>query len=540
MKIEIIKGFNKGQIFQIKEKEIVIGRDKNCKISINDTKSSRKHAKIYLDNEIYIIEDLNSTNGIILNGKTIFKSSLSDNDEILIGDTILEVSEVEPFEQSSSSTSIHIYDEASSTVIVSALHHREADLLSSKTSPPVFDDLILENKILRKVCEISQQIATKNDIENILSSVLDNLQETLYADTACILVWSECLQDWEIKASSSNMNNMETVTISRTIIQQALDDGMSILTTNPMTDGRFDPSMSIISEGISSALCSPLKMHDKFLGVLFIDRRNRDEVFHPMDLRLSATVANMLGLLLENENLELESRKKARLAVIGEVIAGLAHYTKNIITGLRFSINAMEIVTKKRQFETIEKCLKSISTQERRISELVLNMLSYSKDRVPSREFLDIKLILEDLVVPYEQHFQDKNITLEIDIKENTPKIFADEIALHRVFLNLLMNAIDSFKSKQKDNKLIKLTVRTALDSKMIEIIFHDTGCGIPASKLEAIFTVFFSTKGSEGTGLGLAVVHKIINEHQGSISVTSIENEWTEFKITLPVVKPS
>jgi signal transduction histidine kinase len=69
-----------------------------------------------------------------------------------------------------------------------------------------------------------------------------------------------------------------------------------------------------------------------------------------------------------------------------------------------------------------------------------------------------------------------------------------------------------------------------------VDIRFRDNGCGISTEKLKKIFTVFYSTKGSEGTGLGLAVVHKIVNEHGGAVTVDSVLNEWTEFKITMPL----
>jgi signal transduction histidine kinase/pSer/pThr/pTyr-binding forkhead associated (FHA) protein len=537
MKIEIIEGADQGEILKLGDhREYIIGRDRKCDICISDSKSSRRHARIFPEENRMMVEDLNSTNGVFLNGKTIFKEALNENDEILIGDTVLLVTDLGESD-SSSSSSLHIHDAGSSTVIVSTMPHNEADLLSGKPSTREIDELVQENSILRKVCEISQIVATNRENQDLFKVILDTLQQTLSSDTACILIWSEQEQDWIIRAMSSSMEPQESVRVSRTIIKQALDEGVAILSTNPLTDGRFDPSMSIIAEGVSSAICSPLKIENRYLGVLFFDRRNREEFFTTLELRLAASVANILGLFMEKEKLEQEARRKQRLAVIGEVIAGLAHYTKNIITGLRFSINALEIIIQKKQYGSIEKCLRSISLQERRISELVLNMLSYSKDRVPSPARVDVRSVLEDVVEPYRSHIEENGITVAVHAPERPVILLAEESAMHRTFLNLLMNAVDSFKNKKIErDKRIDIHVEPDSAGKSVDIRFRDNGCGISTEKLKKIFTVFYSTKGSEGTGLGLAVVHKIVNEHGGAVTVDSVLNEWTEFKITMPL----
>lgn len=540
MKLEIIKGEEPGKKYKCsKETPLLIGRDKKCTISINDTKSSRQHAKVYFDGVQFMIEDLNSTNGTIVNGKNIFKEALSENDEIMIGDTYLLVIDLDDSE-SSSSTSVKFHEEGSSTIILTTVPHKEADLLAGNTtSTRLVDDLVLENNLLRKVGEISQIMAGQKDSQGILVSILDLMQNILKADTACIMIWSEEDSDWIIRATARRMSEIQRVNVSRTIIQQALNEGVAILTTDPMSDGRFDPSMSIISEGVSSALCSPLKIEDKFHGVMFFDRRKKEEVFTAMDLRFTATVANILGIFLENEKLEIESRKKARLAVIGEVIAGLAHHTKNIITGLRFSINALEIAYSKKQNESVERCLKSITMQERKISEMVLNMLTYSKDRVPVRSTTNLKTVIEDTVEPYKNHMAEIGILFEFTSPQS-PMYCGDENLLSRVFLNLLVNSMDCFKyKKQAGQKLIRVTIEQK-SNKDIIVTFYDTGCGISKASLDRLFTVFYSTKGAEGTGLGLAVVHKIIQEHGGKILVSSKEDEWTEFKIILPFVESS
>ena len=533
MKIFFLEGIQKGKEFQIDPPgECIIGRDTKCDICLKDTKSSRHHARIHFEQDEALLEDMGSTNGTQLNGKPIFKTILHDNDEILIGDTLLKISALK--DNLFKDTSVQLHEDGSSTVIVSTVHHMEADLLSGKeTRSSQIEELILENTLLKKITEISQWISQKPAPNGLVHSILELMQTTLKADNACLLVWSEKNKDWIIRSLSGIAPASKSVKISHTIIQQALNEGVTILSSDPFSDDRFDPSVSIISEGISSAICSPILIEQQFKAILFIDRRKKKEVFSSMDLRFAATVANLLGLYLENEALEADSRKKARLAVIGEVIAGLAHHTKNIITGLRFSINALEISLEKKNYETMAKCLKSVSLQERKISDLVLNMLTYSKDRVPERKNVSLKKIIEETADPYLGYMAENNIHFELFSAEEY-FFNGDEILLGRLFLNLLVNAMDSFKYKKNPvNK--QILVRIEREEKACSIRFKDTGCGISKESLERMFTVFYSTKGSEGTGLGLAVVQKIVEEHSGNIRVDSVEGEWTEFTITFP-----
>ncbi len=557
MKIVLFQGSDQEKMHSFsKEKEIFIGRDKKCEVCIQDAKSSRRHARLFVDANSWFIEDLNSTNGTFLNGKTVFKIALGEGDEIVIGDTSMRIANLVLPENLISSSSVRIHD-GSSTMILSSVQHAEADLLRSR-SAEALDDLLLENSNLRKVCEISRFFAGQAETQSALESALNTMIEILTADTACVLLHSDEKQDWVIRSMVSKLSDTASFQVSRTIIGQALSNGMSILTSDPMTDERFDPSLSIISQGVSSAVCSPLKIKNQFCGVLFFDRRKKTNMFTEMDLRLTATLGNMLGLFLEKEQLLLEARKKDRLAVIGEVMAGLAHHTKNILTGLKFSISALETVIQKQKLEMIPKYLKHIVTQEARISNLVLNMLSYSKERVPILSLVNLKAIVEETIAPYMDHLKENNIQWILNCVPELPLVHAEETALHHVFLNLFMNAIDSFHHKhENETRILRVSIYCAKaagadkavdvsltspspllssDQKNVIMEFYDTACGIPASKMGKIFTAFYSSKGSEGTGLGLAVAQKTIQEHRGTISVDSKENEWTQFTISLPV----
>jgi signal transduction histidine kinase len=240
---------------------------------------------------------------------------------------------------------------------------------------------------------------------------------------------------------------------------------------------------------------------------------------------------------IEKERLEGEAKRRARLAEIGQVIAGSAHCTKNIIHSLRMSIDMLRRALDRKQYDEAAKALRHITEQEQRISTLVLDMLNYSADRQPVRKPVEMHALIEKLLAPCRQGAEEKGIAIELIAAPETPVIQADEFALQRLFLNLVVNALDALGTrKDGGGKRLRVTVAPCPERHAVEVRVHDTGCGIASENMARLFNPFFTTKGGAGTGLGLAVVQKIVWEHGGEIAVDSIAGEWTEFRVLLPV----
>jgi signal transduction histidine kinase len=419
--------------------------------------------------------------------------------------------------------------------VLASLNHRDADLLAG--SRVAEQDADRENTMLRGVGEVSNILVSGLGRQQLLQDVLDHVKTLLDADNACVMLWDPEHDDWAFHAVSADANDgTPTVSVSRTIIAQAVKDGIALLTDNPLADTRFGASESIVMHKISSALCAPMKIEDELTGALCIDRRGRPDAFTQLDLRFTATVANILGVYLEKLRFQDEFVKQERLAAVGQVIAGLAHYAKNIITGLQLSVGGIQRMLKRQRYDTMETCVESIASEERRLTNLILDMLSYAKDREPVRLKMNVNKVVAAVVRPFERELAEHSITLEENLAPDLPDIMAEKNALHRVFLNLFVNAMDALGDREDHDRIIRFTTALSADRSVIEVSLWDSGCGIPAAERDRIFGVFFSTKGSKGTGLGLAVSRKIIEEHGGTIAVESKEGAWTEFRIRLPI----
>lgn len=533
MMLEIIAGNGRGRKYDLSDNaEVLLGRDPEADIRIEDIECSRRHALISSKDGRFSIEDLGSRNGLFINRARCSKALLDLGDEIRIGHTTLRVGGIGVPPRGTSLFKVH---EGGNSVLV-ALPHDQADLLNRASAPVVFGEIERENAILRQLCEISQIAAGNTDPQTTLVMILDRVRSILQTDTACILTLT-AEGDWAVRAVSNPGQDTGAISVSRTIVQQTIREGVAILAADPLTDPRFSASQSILVQSVASAICSPLKVGDDFAGVLFLDRRNNQPTFTALDLRFAATVGNLLSMLIETEQLQIEARRRERLATIGEVMAELAHCIKNIITALWFSADTLKVALNAGKYDIAGECLEILTNQTQRISDLVLDMLSYTKERVPVRTEIDLRSVAEKSAVPFRQELERNGIQFQVTVAADCPRIRAEDSALQRVFHNLLLNAIEAITAKAAGTgREILVAIRPLPDSKNVEIRFRDTGNGIPAAQLGDIFDAFFSTKGAKGTGLGLAVARKIVVEHGGRITVDSRENEWTEFRITLPV----
>jgi two-component system sensor histidine kinase AtoS len=224
-----------------------------------------------------------------------------------------------------------------------------------------------------------------------------------------------------------------------------------------------------------------------------------------------------------------------RLAAVGEIAAGLAHEVKNPLAGIKVSIEVLksELDLKQEDKEIFLRIINEIN----RIEALLKNMLNYARPSKPRSDSVSLQEILEPIIKTSEfslrspndkSHFT-KEIDFVRDFEPDTPKIYADPGQLLQIFLNLILNAVDSIAEKGT------ITVKTSrIPGGFVQILIADTGKGIDPEIGETIFKPFFTTK-SKGTGLGLAISKRLVEQHNGTISVSSNQEGGATFVITLP-----
>lgn len=242
--------------------------------------------------------------------------------------------------------------------------------------------------------------------------------------------------------------------------------------------------------------------------------------------------------LREIKRLEKELVNAERLAAVGQTVAGMAHCVKNILHGLKGGSYMINIGLAKDNTEKLQTGWKMVQRNIARTSDLVQDLLSYSKEREPQLEPCRPNEIAAEVVELMQEVAGEEQVTLELDLSAQIDEVIMDQRSLHRSLLNLVSNAIDACRDDPNPGKSHKVTLTTALDpGDMIRFDVRDNGSGMSDEVKSKLFSSFFSTKGPQGTGLGLLVTAKLIEEHNGTISVDSQLDVGTTFSIRLPLV---
>jgi two-component system, sporulation sensor kinase E len=234
----------------------------------------------------------------------------------------------------------------------------------------------------------------------------------------------------------------------------------------------------------------------------------------------------MLRDITERKEMELQIRKSDTLNIVGELAAGIAHEIRNPMTALKGFIQLLQGSIK----EDYSMYFNVIMSELKRIESIITEFLVLAKPQAIQYQQNDVCKIMQDTIDLINVQAMMHNVQIVADFAPQLPLIYCEPNQLKQVFINILKNAIEVMP-KGGD-----ITVRIwQIDRNHIRISITDQGCGIPQDKIKKLGEPFYTTK-ERGTGLGLMVSYKIIEEHQGKIDVESEVGVGTTFYITLPI----
>lgn len=240
--------------------------------------------------------------------------------------------------------------------------------------------------------------------------------------------------------------------------------------------------------------------------------------------------------LREIKRLERELIRSERLAAIGQTVAGMAHGIKNILYGFKGGSYLVNLGIEKNDTTKLKNGWQMIQRNITRTSDLVLDLLSYSKEREPEYENCFPNEIANEVCELMKETAQEHEIEILKDFSQDVGEVLLDARTVHRSLMNLVSNAIDACIFDDNPDKEYRVIVRTGISGdNTLFFEVTDNGSGMSEEVRAKLFTSFFSTKGDKGTGLGLLVTRKLIEEHHGTIDVKSREGEGTTFIIRLP-----
>ncbi len=485
------------------------------------------------------MEDLKSANGTYLNGKRLERPArLKDGDQISMGATLMvwDGSEGKSPEASRKTAMISAdlldldagSDGANAAIIGSVGSGDDSMILATPAAAEAV-------RSWRVISTLLDAVGAALSTNQLAQRVLDVVFEEVPADRGFILLKDEKTGLFEMEVVRADGDSQEKIRASRTIVDHVLERREGILCSNAMSDERFSKpnGEGLKAIGLKSVICVPMIAHEAALGVIYVDCAMSKHIYTEEQLRLVAAIGPMAGLAIEDARLVNERVRTERLAAAGETVAALSHYIKNILQGLKGGSDVVEMGLHDQTLDTVDQGWEVVRRNLDNIYSLTMNMLAFAKRRDPRCEPVQLCSLVRDVIKLVQRRADDKGVLLKADLEDGMPAIPVDEHGIHQVVLNVITNAVDAVP---KSTGVVTVKVSYDAAGDVAELTVGDNGPGVPDDQQERIFDAFYSTKGHGGTGLGLAVAKKIVDEHRGLILLKSVANAGTLVRVTLPV----
>jgi signal transduction histidine kinase len=327
----------------------------------------------------------------------------------------------------------------------------------------------------------------------------------------------------QIVITDIKMPGMDGLDLLKTIKQEAPETEVIMVTGH----GDMELAIKSLKHDATDFITKPI--NDEVLE--FALKRAHERIALRRQIReythdLEALVARKTRELIDAE----------RLAAIGQTIAGLSHAIKNIASGLEAGTFVLEKGLELDQKEYRQQGWSMVRDNVAKIKRLSLDLLGYAKPASLNRKPTDPNQPARDVLDLMASKARELGVELVADLAQNPPDVNLDAEAIHRCLLNLITNALEACSDENRPVpvRTVSLSSRTAPDWGIVYQV-NDSGPGLDQSVKEKLFSAFFSTKGSQGTGIGLMLTKKIVEEHGGRISAESTPGLGAVFTISLP-----
>lgn len=564
----VVRGRDQGRHFQLSQSVLRLGREAGSDIQLFDSEASRMHAEVRVQQDgTWELLDLNSSNGTRVNGDVVSTHVLRSGDRVEIGETLMIFTGAgQPNEMDAAhGIDIVLKSQEDGSRIVSSLSSAGADSqLIPGPSSESETDRSLEVMYLTAIA-----VGRTDDLNELLNRILTLVFDWVEADRGCVM-----LRDPDTRllqpAARCDRAGLEAkdrrISISHTILDFVLEKKEGVRTSNARDDSRFDAAASIVQAGVREALCVPLQGRYDIVGAIYVDtytspgklvESGHQLKFTDDHLRLITAIGHQAALAIEDTFYYSALVQSERLAAMGQTIATLSHHVKNILQGIRGGSYLIEAGLKRDDTDAVRKGWGIVDRNQDRISNLVMDMLTFSKEREPELVKADLNETVRDVVELMQTRAGEMNVLLGQHLDESIPEAEFDQDGMHRALLNLLTNAIDATsvvsnredrgeedvdqgdaESETQQGKVFVSTSYDTLEGWIVDVV--DNGPGVAAEDRDKIFSMFESRKGMRGTGLGLPVSAKIMREHGGAIEVLDGEHgAGICFRLKLPPGRP-
>lgn len=539
----MIQGRDQGKRFDVGRLTLRIGRDPGNDVRLHDTEVSRVHAEVGFEEtgQEFVLADLQSSNGTFVNGKRVERQKLRNGDRILLGATLLIFTRPDEFDSPDVLDDVDIVSARQDSQVIRSLADH-----SLTTPSPDQQWLARARSNLQVMYRTALAVSHTMDIDELLGRIMELIFEWVEADRGCILLRDPESDELtpKVRRNRAGVRAGDRMSLSRTILDYVIQHREGVLTSDAREDQRFDAAASILKMGTREAICVPMQGRYGIVGIIYVDtytspgkllHQGTVNKFNEEHLKLMIAIGHQAALAVEDTSFYSAMVQAERLAAIGQTIAGLSHHVKNILQGIRGGSYLIEEGLNGNASDVVRKGWRIVEKNQEKISRLVLDMLTFSKEREPDLVEDDLNRVVAEVVELMQARGDETQTKIVWQPDAGLSHFCFDAEGIHHAVLNIVTNALDA--CADVEGACVTISTSSSRDDRQWALItVTDTGQGISAADLPRIFGVFFSNKGARGTGLGLTVSRKIVREHGGDILVTSQEGQGSTFTIEIPI----
>ena len=390
---------------------------------------------------------------------------------------------------------------------------------------------------LRPLFNVTETLFSETDRDRLLDLILSAIRDHLHCSNAAYYQVEEGIVT-TVAHRGRVLQAVDENPASK-LIQNVNQDGNPIV-INATGPGEADVQALLSSLGLGSAILIPVA-RSNLHSVLFAARDASGSPFRGADLELFFVLARQAVIAMENARLyedlrayvkQIEESQQAllrveKMAAAGRLTASIAHEINNPLQSVQNCLHLAghENVEPEKRKEYLVLAQKELD----RLSKTVRRMLDFYRPGATRYEQVDLVDLLNHVMSLTSAQLRSKNVTANIELPDSLPAIFAVSSQLQQIFFNLILNALDAMP----DGGELSIRARAVTDG--VEIMFEDSGSGIPEGRRENIFEPFFSTK-EGGTGLGLTVSYNIATAHGGTLDLIEGNGSGACFRLFLPM----